>query len=91
MDISSSQLYEIEKDREAWCATGHKEWNVTLQLNNNPTPGVCALPSVLDQAQCPLSKHELRRRFEPILVPPLRGSSLPCREPSATYTTSTPL
>ena len=39
MDMSLSKLQEIVKDREAWSATvhgGHKELNMTEQLNNSP-------------------------------------------------------
>ena len=38
MDMSLSQLQEIVKDREAWCAVVHgvrKELDMTEQLNNN--------------------------------------------------------
>ena len=40
-DISLSKLCEMVKDREAWCAAcsswGHKELDMTEQLNNNNT------------------------------------------------------
>ena len=37
MDMSLSNLQEIVKDREAWCAVvmGHKEQDTTEQMNNN--------------------------------------------------------
>ena len=34
MDKSLSKLWEIVKDREAWHPWGHKESDMTLQLNN---------------------------------------------------------
>ena len=34
MDMSLSKLWEMVKDREAWLA-GHKELDMTEQLNNN--------------------------------------------------------
>ena len=37
MDMRLSKLWEIVKDREAWCAAvhgGHKKFDMTWQLNN---------------------------------------------------------
>ena len=37
MNMTLSKLWEIVKDREAWCAAtqGYKELNMTEQLNNS--------------------------------------------------------
>ena len=35
MDMSLSKLRKMVKDKEAWRATGHKESDMTEQLNNN--------------------------------------------------------
>ena len=39
MDMNLSKLLETVKDRETWCAAccpwGHKELDMTFQLNNN--------------------------------------------------------
>ena len=35
MDMSLSNLWEMVKDREIWCPWGHKESDMTDQLNNN--------------------------------------------------------
>ena len=38
MDMSLSKLWEMVMDREVWCAAvhgGHKELDMTVQVNNN--------------------------------------------------------
>ena len=42
MDLSLNKLWEMVRDREAWCATVHrvtKESDMTWQLNNNSLEG----------------------------------------------------
>ena len=40
-DMSLSQLWEIVKDREAWCAVVHGVTKSQTQLNNNRVCTVC--------------------------------------------------
>ena len=40
-DMSLSQLWEIVKDREAWCAVVHGVTKSQAQLNNNRVCTVC--------------------------------------------------
>ena len=50
LDMHMSQLQEMVKDREAWCAAvhgGHKELNTTEPLNNNKVHHSFKLPPVI--------------------------------------------
>ena len=35
VDMNLGILWEMVRDREVWCAEGHKELDTTGQLNNN--------------------------------------------------------
>ena len=45
MDMNFGKLWEMVKDREVWCAEGHKELDTTGQLNNKNKVLFTKLPS----------------------------------------------
>ena len=47
MDMNFGKLWEMVKDREVWCAEGHKELDTTGQLNNNVPVGTNVLNSLV--------------------------------------------